>query len=78
MVVRARRLFPVASLGSTYLPIDVLAVRSERQLEHRTADNPIGFGPGLGAPPTYRFDNASRSFGVCSMSLYVASGFARA
>lgn len=41
---------------------------------HRTEHHPIFFGPGPGAPPTYRFDSASGSFGV----LYVAFRFAGA
>jgi hypothetical protein len=41
---------------------------------HRTAHHPIFFGPGPGAPPTYRFDSASGAFGV----LYIALGFAGA
>lgn len=41
---------------------------------HRTEHHPIFFGPGPGAPPTYRFDSASGSFGV----LYVAFHFAGA
>lgn len=66
--------FPAASVAMAALPVDVLPARTELHRVHRTALHPIFFGPGAGAPPTYRFDSASGAFGV----LYVALGFAGA
>ena len=66
--------FPPDSLLSLRLPIEVVPARTPLHRVHRTAFPPIFFGPGLGAPPTYRFDSASGAFGV----LYVALDFAGA
>jgi hypothetical protein len=66
--------FPLASLASTKLPIDVLPAETPLYRAHRTAQGPIFFGPGPGAPATYRFDSSSGAFGV----LYVALGLAGA
>jgi hypothetical protein len=54
------------------LPIDVVSARTSLYRVHRSTFPPIFFGPGPGAPPTYRFDSASGAFGV----LYAASDFA--
>jgi hypothetical protein len=66
--------FPPAALATAALPIEILPARMEFHRVHRTEHHPIFFGPGPGAPPTYRFDSASGSFGV----LYVAFRFAGA
>ena len=66
--------FPPASLASTKLPIDILPAETPLYRAHPTTHGPIFFGPGPGAPATYRFDSASGAFGV----LYVALGLAAA
>jgi hypothetical protein len=66
--------FPAAALATATLPIEIFPARMELHRVHRAEHHPIFFGPGPGAPPTYRFDSASGSFGV----LYVAFRFAGA
>jgi hypothetical protein len=51
------------------LPLDIVAADTALARVHRAADDPVFFGPGAGAPPTYRFDSLTGSFGV----LYVGA-----
>jgi hypothetical protein len=60
-----------AAFAAAHLPIDTLPARTPLHRVHRTTDGPIFFGPGRGAPPSYRFDSASGAFGV----LYIALDF---
>jgi RES domain len=66
--------FPPKSLSSLRLPIDVISAGTPLHRVHRTALDPIFFGPRRGAAPTNRFDSATGAFGV----LYVASDLAGA
>jgi hypothetical protein len=65
---------PPATLASTKLPIDIVPAETPLYRTHPTTRGPISFGPGPGAPATYRFDSASGAFGVH----YVALGLAGA
>jgi hypothetical protein len=46
------------------LPVDVVPAGTGLARIHRKANDPIFFGPGDGAPPTYRFDSLTGKFGV--------------
>jgi len=51
------------------LPLDIVPAGTALARVHRIANDPIFFGPGVGAPPTYRFDSPTGRFGV----LYVGT-----
>jgi hypothetical protein len=59
---------PPAWLESASLAIDIIASKQVLHRIHRTAFEPIFFGPGRGVSPINRFDSASGRLGV----LYVA------
>lgn len=60
---------PPEWLKTTALPITVIPAGHVLHRVHRTEHGPVFFGPGAGVPPTFRFDSASRRFGV----LYVGA-----
>ncbi|MGK6316875.1 RES family NAD+ phosphorylase [Neorhizobium sp. DT-125] len=51
-------------LVSASLPIDEVPAGHSLQRVHRSAVDPVFFGPGPGNPPTNRFDSADGHFGV--------------
>ena len=55
---------PPAWLDSHPLPLDEHPAARPIHRVHRSACGPVFFGPGAGAPPTYRFDSAGGAFGV--------------
>lgn len=65
---------PPEWLGGIGLPIEVLPIGTVFHRIHQSSREPVFFGPGVGVPPTYRFDSASGRFGV----LYVGLGRAGA
>jgi hypothetical protein len=59
---------PPTWLASTSPPIEIIDAGTKLFRVHRKTLDPIFYGPGPGAPPTFRFDSASGRFGV----LYIA------
>ena len=66
---------PPALLASTDLPIDAIPAGTPLHRVHRSTNHPIFFGPGPGAPPTYRFDSATGLFGVLYVGLSFTASF---
>lgn len=67
---------PPAWLGEIRLPIEVLPSGSVFHRIHRMTLDPVFFGPGVGAPPTYRFDSGSGRFDVLYVGLSRAGALA--
>ena len=67
---------PPPWLSGIRLPIEVLSAGTVLHRIHRTTLDPVFFGPGAGAPPTYRFDSGSGRFGVLYVGLSRASALA--
>lgn len=61
-------------LKTMKLPTTIIPAGQVLHRVHRTHLDPIFYGPGAGVDPTYRFDSASRRFGV----LYIGHAFAGA
>ena len=57
------------------MPIDAIAAGTPLHRAHRSANHPIFFGLGPGAPPTYRFDSATGLFGVLCVGLSFTAAF---
>jgi hypothetical protein len=60
---------PPARLAKMALPLDIVPAGTSLARIHRTANDPIFFGPGAGNPPTYRFDSMTGQFGVLYVGL---------
>lgn len=63
-------------LHAASLPITLIPVGQVLHRVHRTEHDPIFFGPGADAPPTYRFDSAARRFGVLYVGASLDGAFA--
>ena len=55
---------PPSWLSGIRLPIEVLPAGTVFHRIHRMTLDPVFFGPGVGVPPTYRFDSRSGQFSV--------------
>ena len=64
-----RAAMPPPTLAATTLPIDLVPAGTPMFRIHRIGHDPIHFGPGKGAAPTYRFDSAAGHFGVLYVGL---------
>ena len=67
---------PPSWLSGIRLPIEVLPAGTVFHRIHRMTLDPVFFGPGLGVPPTYRFDSGSGQFGVLYVGLSRAGAIA--
>lgn len=67
---------PPAWLGDVALPLDIVPTGQPLHRVHRTHLDPVFFGPGKGAPPTFRFDSASGGFGVLYVGLSLKAALA--
>ncbi len=67
---------PPAWLSRRSLPLDILQAGTVLHRIHSASFGPLFFGPGLGSPPTYRFDSASSRFGVLYVGLSRAGAVA--
>jgi hypothetical protein len=64
---------PPSWLATTTLPLDRLAAGTVFYRVHRSAFNPVFYGPGRGNPPTYRFDSQSGAFGLLYLGFALAA-----
>ena len=67
---------PPSWLSAISLPIDVPHAGTVFYRIHRMTLEPVFFGPGVGVPPTYRFDSGSGQFGVLYVGLSRAGAIA--
>ncbi len=67
---------PPSWLSGIRLPTEILPAGTVFHRIHKMTLDPIFFGPGAGAPPTYRFDSGSGQFGVLYVDLSRAGALA--
>ncbi len=65
---------PPAWLRRTPLRLDILPAGTTLWRIHRADRDPLFFGPGKGAAPTYRFDSLTGGFGVLYVGLSLKAG----
>lgn len=67
---------PPAWLAATSLPLELLPAGTPLFRVHRLGRDPIFFGPGRSAAPTYRFDSLAGAFGVLYVGLSLTAALA--